>query len=51
VVAGERRRVFRRINELAASGDEAGGYLAGEFARPEQLLGGFEGDDDPEAGQ
>jgi hypothetical protein len=51
VVAAERRRVFRRINELAASGDETGIYLAGEFTGPEQLLGGFEGDDDQEAGR
>lgn len=42
MMAVERQRVFRRINELAASDDETGdwAYLAGEFARPEQLLGG-----------
>lgn len=34
----------RRISEMAASGDELGTYLAGEFSRPEQLLGG-ESDD------
>jgi hypothetical protein len=40
VMAAERRRVFRRIHELAAQGDDTAAYLAGEFARPEQLLGG-----------
>lgn len=49
VMAAERQRVFRRINELAAGGDEAGIYLSGEFAGPEQLLGGTGAE--PEAGQ
>lgn len=38
VMAGQRRGVFRRINELAAQGDETGIYLAGEFTHPDQLL-------------
>jgi hypothetical protein len=42
-VAAERKRVWRRINELAAGGDPAGESLAGEFTGPGQLLGG--GDD------
>jgi hypothetical protein len=37
-MAGERQRVFRRINELAAAGGEDFGYLAEEFASPQQLL-------------
>lgn len=36
----ERRRVFRRINELAAAGDPDFAYLAGQFTSPDQLLGG-----------
>ncbi|WP_431935847.1 hypothetical protein [Micromonospora sp. RP3T] len=36
----ERRRVFRRINELAAAGRADFVYLVEEFARPDQLLGG-----------
>ena len=40
VMDAERRRLFQRIQELAASGDETAVYLAGEFTRPEQLLGG-----------
>lgn len=43
---GQRQQVFRRINELAARGNEVAEYLAGEFTRPEQLLGG--GQDDGE---
>jgi hypothetical protein len=39
-MAGERVRLFERIHELAASGDPTGQYLASEFTRPEQLLGG-----------
>jgi hypothetical protein len=42
VMAAERRRVFARIQELAAQGDETAAYLAEEFTRPEQLLGGSE---------
>lgn len=45
VMTAERRRVFRRINELAAGGAEWAADLEGEFSRPEQLLGG--GEDDP----
>jgi hypothetical protein len=40
VVTGERQRMFSRIQELAAQGDETGTYLAGEFTSPDQLLGG-----------
>lgn len=41
-MAGERQRVFARIQELAADGDETGIYLADQFASPEDLLGGSE---------
>ena len=44
VMAAERRRVFRRMNELAGAGDPVAEYLAGEFKRPEQLLGGEDDD-------
>ena len=37
-MAAERRRVFRRISELAAGGDETAAYLAQQFSSPEQLL-------------
>ena len=40
VLAAERQRVFRRISEMAAGGDETGAYLESEFTSPEQLLGG-----------
>lgn len=40
VMAAERRRVFRRISELAATGDPAMAFLEEEFTNPEQLLGG-----------
>ncbi len=36
----ERRRVFRRIQELAAAGDPSGVELAQQFTDPEQILGG-----------
>jgi hypothetical protein len=39
-MAAERQRVFRRINELAATGNADMAYLAEEFTSPEQLLGG-----------
>jgi hypothetical protein len=42
-VAAERRRVFRRIQELSTTdGDvgEAAGYLESVFTNPDQLLGG-----------
>lgn len=42
VMTAERQRVFQRIQELAAQGDETAACLAGEFAGPEQLLGGGE---------
>ena len=38
----ERRRVFARIQELAAQGDPVGLDLAQAFTSPEQLLGGGE---------
>jgi hypothetical protein len=40
VMAAERQRVFRRIGELAASGNETAAFLEAEFSSPEQLLGG-----------
>jgi hypothetical protein len=40
VMAAERRRVFRRISEGAASGDQTMAFLEGEFSSPEQILGG-----------
>lgn len=43
-MAAERRRVFERINDLAAAGDETAQYLAQEFSSPDQLLGGTEGE-------
>lgn len=39
-MARSRRRLFQRIQELAADGDETGIYLADQFASPEDLLGG-----------
>jgi hypothetical protein len=39
-MGGQRRRVFRRIQELAAAGDPVGVDLAETFTDPEQLLGG-----------
>lgn len=39
-LAVERRRVFRRITEMAAAGDPVGEYLAAEFTSPDHLLGG-----------
>lgn len=38
VMAAERRRVFSRIQELAAGGDPVAVYLAEEFTSPDQLL-------------
>lgn len=43
-IAGSRKRIFRRIQELAASGQPESVYLAGEFTRPDQLLGGDDDD-------
>jgi len=40
----ERQRVFGRIHELAAAGDEVSAFLAEEFTDPEQLLGGSKGE-------
>jgi hypothetical protein len=48
VMAAERQRVWCRIQELAARGDETAAYLAEEFARPEQLLGGSGQEDEQE---
>lgn len=39
-MAGARKRLFRRISERAAQGDELAAYLSAEFASPDQLLGG-----------
>jgi hypothetical protein len=39
-MARSRRRLWQRIQELAAQGDETAVYLAGEFTSPEDLLGG-----------
>ena len=39
-MAASRRQLFRRINELAAGGDPTGEFLAEEFKRPSDLLGG-----------
>lgn len=47
VVQASRQQIYRRINELAASGDEAGRYLEGEFTSPDQL---FSGGDRPQGG-
>jgi hypothetical protein len=44
-MAAERRRVFRRISERAASGDQTMAFLEGEFSSPEQLLGGGQDQD------
>jgi hypothetical protein len=38
VMADERRRVYRRMQELAATGDPVMVDLAAEFTRPDQLL-------------
>jgi hypothetical protein len=42
-MAAERRRVWSRIQEMAAQGDPAGEFLAEAFSGPEQLLGGGTG--------
>jgi hypothetical protein len=42
VMVGERQRIFRRINELAADGDETAAYLAAEFAKPADMLNATE---------
>lgn len=39
-MAGERRRVFDRLQQLAAEGDEIGMMLAADFTSPDELLGG-----------
>lgn len=36
----ERRRLWRRLNELAAQGDELGIEMVASFTGPEELLGG-----------
>lgn len=36
----ERRRIFRRIQELAAAGDAVAELLAQEFTDPAEILGG-----------
>lgn len=40
VMASERRRLFRRMNELAATGDPTWAGIESEFASPDDLLGG-----------
>lgn len=47
-MSGERERVYGRIHELAAEGDETGTYLAALFTSPEQILGGSETPDSDE---
>ena len=47
-MAAERRRVFRRINELAAAGEDGFADLSDEITTPGELLNG--GDEDGEAG-
>lgn len=37
---GERRRVFQRMQELAAQGEPTAVELVGLFTSPDQLLGG-----------
>ena len=39
-MAEERKRVFRDMQHLAASGDPVYRHLAEEFTHPEQMLGG-----------
>lgn len=39
-MTAERRRVFQRIQEMAAAGDPTAALLAEDFTSPEQLLGG-----------
>jgi hypothetical protein len=41
-MAAARKRLFRRISERAAHGDDVAAYLAAEFASPDQMLGGSE---------
>lgn len=38
-MATERRRVFRRVSELAAAGDPVAEMLDAEFANPDEILG------------
>jgi len=42
-MTAERQRVWQRIQDGAARGEPDMVYLAGEFTRPEQLLGGGDG--------
>lgn len=42
VMAAERRRVFDRIGELAAQGDEVAQFLAADLTSSDELLGGPE---------
>lgn len=44
-MAVERRRVYSRIHDLAADGNEACVYLASVFTDPEQILGGAQADE------
>jgi hypothetical protein len=45
VVDAERKRIFRRINELAAAEDQNMAYLAEVFSAPDQLFPGSQDDD------
>lgn len=45
LLVAERQRVWQRMQELAAAGDQAGEHLAEEFTHPEQMLGGHRDDD------
>jgi hypothetical protein len=45
-MTAERQRVWQRIQDGAARGEPDMAYLAGEFASPEQLLGGGETEED-----
>ncbi|MFF2088580.1 hypothetical protein ACFVVM_32755 [Nocardia sp. NPDC058176] len=48
VISEEQRRVYRRINELAAHGDDVWAELSLDITDPTQLLNGEEHDDEPE---
>jgi hypothetical protein len=47
VMGAERRRVFRRLQELAAAGDPVAVELAEAFGTPDGLLGGDDADPPP----
>ena len=39
-VAAQRQRMFHRMNELAAAGDQVGTYLADQVTSPDQIFNG-----------